>query len=361
MGMRMFLRDRLPFIGLYLFNVCIVVLVIELAGLQAHQSLGKANILYLFVLSLFFLVVFLIVSFIRRLPFYREIHGGERKFGDILNVESAVTREQRVLQHRLHENYQGYVEELESYEAAQDRHHHFTNQWVHGMKTPVSVIHLLTQQGREAQSLEEARKLFQSIVEENEKLEHGLEMILHMARLEKFELDVAPHRVELLGLVRGVINEQKKAMIRYKIYPKVESTTDKVFVESDEKWLQFVIRQLVVNAIKYSRQGKGKSIIVTVMKERSGASLSVADEGIGIPDQDVQRVFDSFFTGENGRKMSESTGMGLYLTKQVCDRLGHRIRMKSEEGVGTMVRIDFPDSPTLHHVLRDEPAEGDAQ
>lgn len=360
MGVWMFVRDRFPYIGLYLFNVCIVILVIELAGLQTGWSLGKANIIYLFVLSLFFLIVFLVASLIRRLPFYHEVGRKERAFGDVLNIESAVSGEQRVLQNRLHDNYQGYVAELESYEAAQARHHDFTNQWVHGMKTPVSVIHLLTEQGLEVVSLEESKKLFQSIVEENERLEHGLEMILHMDRLEKFELDVAPQSVELLDLVRGVINEQKKAMIRYAIYPRVESAVNEVFVETDRKWIQFVIRQLVVNAVKYSRHGEGKSIVVTVRKEHAGASLSVADEGIGIPTEDVSRVFDSFFTGENGRKMSESTGMGLYLAKRVCERLGHRIRIRSEEGKGTMVRLDFPDSPTLHQALRDEDAEGDA-
>jgi signal transduction histidine kinase len=351
MGMKTFLRDQLPFIGVYLFNVCVVVLVIELALLQANQSLGKENIVYLFVLSLFFLVVFLIASFIRRLPFYREVSRGNRKFGDVLNVESAVTYEQRALQDVLHDNYRSYVEELEAYEEAVDRHHHFTNQWVHGMKTPVSVINLLIQQGREAESLEETKKLFQSIGEENERIEHGLEMILHMARLEKFELDVAPHRVELLELVRDVINEQKKAMIRYAIYPKVESDEDEVFVETDQKWLHFVVRQLITNAIKYSRKGEGKTITVTIKKMSSGASLTVTDEGIGIPEQDVPRVFNPFFTGENGRKTSESTGMGLYLVKEVCGRLGHQIRIKSEEGTGTMVRIDFLDSPTLYREL----------
>lgn len=94
--------------------------------------------------------------------------------------------------------------------------------------------------------------------------------------------------------------------------------------------------------------------------QQAGAEVVVADEGIGIPTEDVSRVFDSFFTGENGRKMSESTGMGLYLAKRVCERLGHRIRIRSEEGKGTMVRLDFPDSPTLHQALRDEDAEGDA-
>lgn len=352
MNLISYIIDRLPFVAVYFINVIILLIIVQLDMLQSNQSLEWGNVAYFFILSSCILLSFLIIGYLRRRPFYREINDLRQNVSsieDVLNVESSLTTEQAVFQDLLHEGYRQYVKELADYEEQRERHHHFTNQWVHHMKTPVSVIHLLIQQGRQAPSIEEAGKLIQSIGEENERLEHGLEMILHMARLEKFEFDVTPKRVELLSLIREAINEHKKAMIRQAIYPKVVAEPEEVFIESDEKWLRFVIRQITANAVKYSYKGKDDTIEFIVKRQSTSWTLSICDSGIGIPQQDIKRVFSPFFTGENGRKTRESTGMGLYLVKEVCDRLGHRIDAESQEGEGTVITLEFLDSATLHH------------
>lgn len=110
-----------------------------------------------------------------------------------------------------------------------------------------------------------------------------------------------------------------------------------------------MVEQLLFNALKYSKQGAGDHITIRIETEGHETRLSVADEGIGIPPQDLPRIFDAFFTGENGRTMTEATGMGLYLAKQVCSRLGHQLYAESKEGTGTVMTIVF-SSDTLVNV-----------
>lgn len=355
MNLGTFLRDRLFYILIYFVNVFFILLVIALGLLQSDLFLQKENVIYICVLSVTVLVFYLAVSYIRQLPLQREFHRAKHAPGKdgVLQLQSTVTREQGAYQALMYDNYRTYVDDLVQYQEQQEQHHHFMNQWVHRMKTPVSVIHLLTQQGKEMKSLDEAQDLLDSVAEENERLAHGLEMILHTARLEKFEFDVSIQRVELISLVRSVINEHKKEMIRYAIFPKIDCDEEEMVAETDRKWLVFILNQLTSNAIKYSTSGENKKITYTLRKEGSVCTLRVSDQGAGIAKQDQARIFDPFFTGENGRTGSESTGMGLYLTSEVCRYLGHSLSVASEEGEGTSVTITFSVESIISDTLKE--------
>lgn len=338
-----YLKDRLSYVFIYLFSQVLIILVVFLALSQKNQKLEPANIEYMILLSLTVLVFFLAIDFLRQLPYYKELQRVQKRSGieKALQVDSGVKEEQKVLQKLFSDQYSAYLRQLSDFEEERRRHLHFTNQWVHGMKTPVSVINLNVQQGKNIQTVEEAKDLFQSIDEENERMANGLSMILHTARLDNFEMDVSVVRLDLTELVREVVNEHKKTMIRQEIYPRLDGPSEPVYVEADRKWLAFVLHQLTTNAIKYTPKGEGKKILYTVKDHNSSVQLEVRDEGIGVPVQDLPRVFDPFFTGENGRRGPESTGMGLYLAKEVCDRLGQDISVDSIEGQGTIVRISF--------------------
>jgi signal transduction histidine kinase len=125
------------------------------------------------------------------------------------------------------------------------------------------------------------------------------------------------------------------------VYPEVRVDSD-LTVQTDAKWLRFIMLQLLSNAIKYSA---GTGLKVTIQAHRSEdhrqVVLEITDRGMGIPKSDMKRVFDPFYTGENGRKLKESTGMGLYLVKEVVHKMNHRIELESEPGRGTTVRLIF--------------------
>lgn len=232
----------------------------------------------------------------------------------------------------LKNQYKHYQEQIKKLTSRQDEHLKFMNQWVHQMKTPLSVIELI------AQNLDEPDS--SNIREETDRIKTGLNTILYMARLRTIEQDFHIKPVELGKLINEVNHENKRFYIRNQVYPHFTQGKKGITVETDEKWLFFMVSQLIHNAVKYSK-GKSKTIMISIYERAGEAVLEVKDYGVGIPETDKRRVFEPFYTGENGRKFRESTGMGLYLTKEAAEYLGHRIELDSKVGEGSTFRIIF--------------------
>ena len=150
-------------------------------------------------------------------------------------------------------------------------------------------------------------------------------------------------------LVHEVNQENKRFYIRHEIYPQLKEEKPSIKVETDEKWLFFILTQIIYNAVKYST-GKTKQLDISLYERCGEAVLEVKDFGLGIPVVDQKRVFNKFYTGKNGRKYRESTGMGLYLVKEVADKLEHRIELESTIGEGTTIRIIFSKTQNLTSV-----------
>jgi len=232
----------------------------------------------------------------------------------------------------LRAQYNIYREQIQMYKRKQEEHLTFIHQWVHQMKTPISVIHLILQEN-------EGEPYVENIAQELERITRGLNMALNMARFGSFEHDFTVETILLHDIVSEAVNEQRRYFIRKRVYPEVRVDI-KMSVKSDRKWLKFIVEQLLVNAIKYT-EGENKKVIVSAYERGKSRILEVKDQGIGIPQKDIRRVFEPFYTGENGRKFGESTGMGLYLVNEVCKKLGHKIEIESKPGKGTSIRIIF--------------------
>ncbi len=205
------------------------------------------------------------------------------------------------------------------------------NQWVHQMKTPISVIEMLLQDERPLDK--------KNVQEEIDRLRRGLDMVLVNARLENFEEDMQVEQIPLKTIVTATVNENKRLFITNRVFPEIHIEDD-IIVASDSKWLRFIIGQFVTNAVKYTFE-ENKKIVMSAIKQDDHIQLAICDEGIGIPASDLSRVTKAFFTGENGRKTGESTGMGLYLAKEICGKLGHQLDITSEVGKGTIVTVTF--------------------
>lgn len=299
------------------------------------------NIFYAVLLSTIIYSVFLTYEYYRNNSFYKQIHKmlpAEGNFNYLISAEDAKTSEQKAYIELLSRIYENNSEKVSEYEEQHKEYIYFINQWVHQMKTPVSIINLILQDEKD----EEYRDTFISIGEENEKISSGLEMMLSHARLNEFNLDFKVESVNIISVVRKMINHNKKSLIHNSIFPKVQGE-ESIMVETDEKWIYFVINQIFTNAIKYSREAvrENKYIVFNIEAAESKVILSILDQGIGIPKEDLSRVFQAFFTGKNGRRTSESTGMGMYLSKRVCDKLGHGLTVESEEGQWTKFSIEF--------------------
>lgn len=286
--------------------------------------------IYSFCISLVLLASFLLIRYLMRQRYLLKISLLPQTMEDVLQ-KNAKTPEAIQVEKYMHELYRLYKQELQTLYAGQKRHDQFINQWVHQMKTPISVIELLLQDERPLDK--------KNVQEEIDRLRRGLDMVLVNARLENFEEDMQVEQVALKTIVTATVNENKRLFITKRVFPEIHIEDD-IIVASDSKWLRFILGQFVTNAVKYTFESN-KKIVISAIKKSDYVQLAIRDEGIGIPASDLSRVTKAFFTGENGRKTGESTGMGLYLAKEICEKLGHELHITSEVGKGTIVTVTF--------------------
>lgn len=325
MGWKLFLRDYASFI---VFQLLLVGFIMVIYALDGFRNIDTA--IYSFCISLVLLASFLLVRYLMRQRYLLKITQLPTAMEDVLQ-KNAKTPEAMQTEKYMHELYRLYQHELHALYASQKRHDQFMNQWVHQMKTPISVIELLLQDDRPLDK--------KNVQEEIDRLRRGLDMVLVNARLENFEDDMQVERVALKGIVTATVNENKRLFITKRVFPEIH-IDDNLIVASDSKWLRFILGQFITNAVKYTFEAN-KKIVISAIEKDDYVQLAICDEGIGIPASDLSRVTKAFFTGENGRKTGESTGMGLYLAKEICEKLGHELAIKSEVGKGTIVTVTF--------------------
>ena len=197
--------------------------------------------------------------------------------------------------------------------------------WVHQIKTPIAAMRLQLQ----GEDSERSREL----LEELQRIEQYVEMVLTYLRLDSGSTDYVLKNYDLDDIVRQAVRKYASQFIRKRIRLIYGSLSCQVL--TDEKWLLFIIEQVLSNSIKYTKQG---SVRITVTPDKV---LKIADDGIGIAAEDLPRIFEKGFTGYNGRYNKKSTGLGLYLCKTAADRLSHKMSAESTPGKGTVISIDL--------------------
>lgn len=325
MGLRLFIREHIPF---FVFELLVVVFILSLYWLDGFRNLNTA--IYSIIISLILLVSFLLIRYFARTSYLNKITQLPKTMEDALQ-KNAKTPEYIQTEQYMHELYHVYQMEVQALYEQQSRQEKFLNQWIHQMKTPISVLELLLQN--------EGPLDKKNVQEEVDRLRRGLEMVLVNARIERFEEDMQIEQVNLKAIVTETINELKRLFITNKVFPAIHIDED-LTVASDSKWLKFAISQFITNAVKYTFE-PNKKIIISTEATDGTILLHIKDEGIGIPKSDLTRVTKAFFTGENGRKTGESTGMGLYLANEICMKLGHKLTIESEVNSGTTITLTF--------------------
>lgn len=325
MSLKLFIKEHIYFI---FFELIVVLFLLSLYWLDGFRNIDTA--IYSIVISLILILSFLTIRYLLRRNYLKKVTHLPMSMEDALN-KTAKTSEHLQVEAYLHELYRVYQHEIQSLYAQKNRQDKFLNQWIHQMKTPISVLELLLQ---EKELLDK-----KSVQEEVDRLKKGIEMVLMNARLENFEEDMQVEKINLKQLVIATINENKRLFITNRVFP-VTNIDEDIFVMSDTKWLKFALSQFITNAVKYTFEPNKKIVFSTSILE-SSIQFMIKDEGIGIPQSDLSRVTKPFFTGENGRKTGESTGMGLFLANEICEKLNHNLHIASEVGVGTTITLTF--------------------
>ena len=208
--------------------------------------------------------------------------------------------------------------------------------WVHQIKTPIAALDILLQNTERMLYRLDEKEMMQEAISVSDmkmelfKIEQYIEMALNYLRVEDISSDLVFKKQELDDMVCQVIRKYAKIFISKKI--KMDFKPTKACIVTDGKWFIFVLEQLISNALKYTKKGQ----ISIYMKEKS---LVIEDTGIGIPAEDLPRIFEKGFTGYNGRENKKSTGIGLYLCKNIMDKLQWNITVDSEVGSGTKIYL----------------------
>lgn len=216
---------------------------------------------------------------------------------------------------KLEHKYEDYKEYIESF--------------VHEVKTPIAALLLYSDNHKDSELKGEVQKI-----------DNLVEQVLYYARSENPEKDYFIKVVKLSEIIHQVLMQNKDYFLKHRIF--IETNNLDIKVATDEKWIIFVINQTLNNSIKYMEKEK-KAISFQAREEDNKVILEIVDNGIGIKESDLTKIFEKGFTGSD-RKKSRSTGMGLYLAKKICDKLGLNIMAESEYNEWTKIIIEFPKS-----------------
>ena len=229
------------------------------------------------------------------------------------------------------------LEHIEAIRRERADYKEYIEQWIHEIKTPITAMKLLCENNQYPFTRE--------LLAELEKTARYTEQALYYARSEHTEKDYSIHEICLLDIVHNAIADNKYLLTKHNVAVNVSKVDLMIF--SDEKWVRFILNQLIVNAVKYRTEQLQISIYAEQQNDK--VCLYVEDNGIGISANDLPRIFEKCFTGENGRMRQNATGIGLYLCKRLCGKLGIGLDLVSGTD-GTTVILSFPVNHYIHQV-----------
>ncbi|AET67180.1 signal transduction histidine kinase [Desulfosporosinus orientis DSM 765] len=232
------------------------------------------------------------------------------------------------------------LEEINNYKNIQEEYREYIELWVHEIKTPISSSKLIAQNNRS--------EPLNSVLDELDEIEGYVEQVLYYAKSNAVEKDYIIKEISLEKPVFSALKRNSSMLIRSGISVSAENLNNKVY--SDIKWLEFILHQLIINAIKYAKDSAAW-IRITSQEEENSCILQVSDNGIGIEQSELPRVFEKGFTGTNGRLRGKSTGMGLYICQKLSDKLGISIIAESTFEKGTTITLVFPKN-SMTNIVR---------
>ena len=290
-------------------------------------DISYAPFRYAFLLSSVWLVFSGVIGFLRYERKHRKLLELEKnlqvQWEQFPQAEGIIEEDyQRMMKH-VFDNKKSMEEEFVL--ARQDMSDYYSL-WAHQIKTPISAMRMLLQSQEEMMSIEYNKMMKAELF----KIEQYVDMVLSYLRIESMASDLVLQWLSLEKLVKQAIRKYSQLFILQK--SKLELHVENIRVLTDEKWLVFVIGQILSNALKYTKQGR-----ISIYTENK--MLVIEDTGIGIQAEDLPRIFERGFTGYNGRSDKKSTGIGLYLCKCVMDKLSHGLSVESTGGKGTKVYL----------------------
>ena len=330
MNFREYLKDKIIYIVLILFSVL------------SSQILLIPFRIYPFVR----IYIAIAPIFMFSISFFME-YSKKKNYYDILNsrideleekylisevLENPTFAEGKILKAMLNEIGKSMIENVNKYKYLQQDYKEYIELWIHEIKLPISAGKMVIENNK--------TEVTESINEDLERIENYVEQALFYARSNSVEKDYYVKKQNLKEIVNHSVLKNKRNLIQNRVSLNIHNVDLEVY--TDSKWCIFILEQILQNSVKYSKKDN-KEIEIYAKAKKENTILYIKDNGIGIKSNELMRVFEKGFTGENGRKNGQkATGIGLYLCKKLCDKLGLGIELNSVENIGTEVRVIFP-------------------
>lgn len=343
MKIREYLADQL---GLIVFYILLMTFITAVIYLDPAIKVWTNNIIYLNSVALVLFCMYLLGFYLLKKAYYTQmiqaIQGEEEEI--IHRLPAAQSYEQKLFRNLLQSIYDQQNSKIEKILAEKKDNFEFISSWIHEIKTPIAVSKLLIENNTD----NDEDEILNSLGEEIERIDRLVEQVLYYSKVDDFSRDYFIHELNLTMLVRESVKKHAKIFIAKNI--RVEIDDLDIMVTTDKKWLLFILDQILSNALKYTPENGVIKIYAAI--DEGEKRLMIMDNGIGIRDEDLERVFDRGFTGHNGREFNKSTGMGLYLARRLARKLGHDISINSVYGEYTCITIHFPKHVDYYHVAK---------
>ena len=323
-----YIKDKVISIVIYLLMVVLISLILKVFNLD------KSVLIVIFLILIINGVMIILVNYFRKRSYYNNILGMldklDKKYLVLETVLEPTTYEEEIVNNILYDINKSMIENINIQKRSINEFKDYIEMWIHEVKLPIASMVLKCHNHKEVNSNE-----LLSIIR---RLDNDIDQILYYMRSEITEKDFIISEVSLKDIVRSVSLKNKDDLLENKI--ELEVNIDNECVYTDKKWMEFILNQIISNSIKYKKE-KDSFIKITSNVSEDKVNLIVYDNGIGISKGDIKRVFDKSFTGKNGRDKIKSTGMGLYIVKNLCSKLGHNIYIESALDEYTKVIIEF--------------------
>ena len=324
-----FIKERMIFLIINLIMFLLVAILMKIVKVSINI------ILILFLIWFGPILIYMFLEFIKYRRYLNNlintVENLDRKYLLPEVIEEPRFQEARIINDVLKQCNKSMHEKVKHYKDEQIDYREYIETWVHEIKTPIASAKLILENDNS--------NLSERINYEMKRVEGFIEQVLYYARSSDVSKDYIIKEFSLRSVVMKSVKSNSRDFINKNIKLDIRGIEGNIF--SDEKWVEFIINQIIINAVKFSIPNEGKVSIYSKVNENN-IILTIEDNGVGINEKDIDRVFEKGFTGENGRKFGKSTGIGLYLCKKLCDKLGIGISLNSKENIGTKVNIVFP-------------------
>lgn len=332
MNFKLFLREKAITILLLLFGI----ITIEIF-LMAY-NVGTFIKIYIPLIIIGLYVISIVIEYFKKKKFYdnllKMLEELEEKYLITEIIKTPNFLDGQIFKNSLEQIDKSMLENVNKYKYMTEDYKEYIELWIHEIKIPIAASKMVIENNK--------NEVTKSIDEELDKVENYIEQALFYARSNTVEKDYYIRKVFLKEIVNESIKKNKSSLIQEKISINIHDLD--LEVNTDNKWIVFILNQIIQNSIKYRK--KEESVIeIYASQGKENVILYIKDNGIGIKQGEITRVFEKGFTGTNGRLSNKkSTGIGLYLCKKLCNKLGIGLELNSVQNEGTEVMLIFPQS-----------------